>query len=536
MSIHASNNPFPCGSPAGPGTDFPPIANTYVNPTALFADQANQVEGYLYSITDATGFDNITQGRATVSYKGTTNGDESDYDIEWRDNNGLITKRTNQGVVSYYRPDSDTNASRGEKLLEVLNSVSSGDYITVYQGTYETYIPIQPNLDNVTIDFKNGAIVTDDGTRDLISNDGDYDITLNIVGKGTFINTSNVGNQNRAINIDDGTILNIEGKSIISETAVCIRTAKNSGGGSTITANFEYYQSADGTFDNVDPTSVMNLYGNYALSTGNFVLEDDGGIINCFIKRIESQGTNPIERASNGIINLYGTHIIAPSGEILAFNSSAAENLNFYNCTGVCDVANPIQDNYTGTIFINSDFYTDSNATLEEKTDKTPVVKKDLTDELTYLNDNLQALINGKVSKAGDTMTGNLIVDSNIGIGTATPTEKLEVNGNISNTVGSGGNITLYETDANRRNRLFLGADENGGYIRGVFNTRGKRNIIINENGGNVGIGVNNPIEKLEVNGKIKATDINFTGLPTSATGLSTGDVWNDGGTLKIVT
>jgi len=36
-------------------------------------------------------------------------------------------------------------------------------------------------------------------------------------------------------------------------------------------------------------------------------------------------------------------------------------------------------------------------------------------------------------------------------------------------------------------------------------------------------------------NGKIKAKDINFSNLPTSSAGLSTGDVWNDNGTLKIV-
>jgi hypothetical protein len=53
--------------------------------------------------------------------------------------------------------------------------------------------------------------------------------------------------------------------------------------------------------------------------------------------------------------------------------------------------------------------------------------------------------------------------------------------------------------------------------------------------GGNFGIGVEEPTEKLHVDGKIKASSINFTGLPTSVTGLETGDVWNDSGTLKIV-
>ncbi len=32
----------------------------------------------------------------------------------------------------------------------------------------------------------------------------------------------------------------------------------------------------------------------------------------------------------------------------------------------------------------------------------------------------------------------------------------------------------------------------------------------------------------------VKNNTINFSGIPTSATGLVTGDLWNDGGTLKI--
>jgi len=60
--------------------------------------------------------------------------------------------------------------------------------------------------------------------------------------------------------------------------------------------------------------------------------------------------------------------------------------------------------------------------------------------------------------------------------------------------------------------------------------------------GGRVGIGLTNPGEKLEVNGTIKATDINFTGLATyaddaaaGAGGLVTGDVYKTStGELRI--
>lgn len=35
--------------------------------------------------------------------------------------------------------------------------------------------------------------------------------------------------------------------------------------------------------------------------------------------------------------------------------------------------------------------------------------------------------------------------------------------------------------------------------------------------------------------GAVQATTLNLSQLPTSSTGLASGDVWNDSGTLKIV-
>lgn len=39
----------------------------------------------------------------------------------------------------------------------------------------------------------------------------------------------------------------------------------------------------------------------------------------------------------------------------------------------------------------------------------------------------------------------------------------------------------------------------------------------------------------MDGNDLLNVGGLNMSGLPTSASGLSSGDVWNDGGTLKVV-
>ena len=73
----------------------------------------------------------------------------------------------------------------------------------------------------------------------------------------------------------------------------------------------------------------------------------------------------------------------------------------------------------------------------------------------------------------------------------------------------------------------------------GSLNTQTR---MVIDNQGNVGIGEQNPDEKLVVNGKIKATDVNFSGLPVyadeaaaTAGGLATGDMYRTAtGELRI--
>lgn len=142
--------------------------------------------------------------------------------------------------------------------------------------------------------------------------------------------------------------------------------------------------------------------------------------------------------------------------------------------------------------------------------------------------------------------TPRLVVDQSglVGIGLADPLSLLHVKSplfNTAETVASFGNSSISDG---------LEIITNGNLDWG-FNAKNSRNLTFRTNqterlritsGGLVGIGLTNPGEKLEVNGTIKATDINFTGLATyaddaaaGAGGLVTGDVYKTStGELRI--
>jgi|9_EtaG_2_1085328.scaffolds.fasta_scaffold00053_18 hypothetical protein len=122
----------------------------------------------------------------------------------------------------------------------------------------------------------------------------------------------------------------------------------------------------------------------------------------------------------------------------------------------------------------------------------------------------------------------NLRIASNgrVGIGTTSPTAKLNVRGDLhirhtsSSTTafkvqGSGGDDVWFEITPNSSTVFILGDEEQssgGGYIKLDSNA----NITFNE--ADVGINTSNPTEKLEVNGTVKAT--NYKGyVPTYQSG-----------------
>jgi hypothetical protein len=140
--------------------------------------------------------------------------------------------------------------------------------------------------------------------------------------------------------------------------------------------------------------------------------------------------------------------------------------------------------------------------------------------------------------------------DGKLGIGTTGPDYQLDVVHSVAElarfTRTSGGDIQLAVSSGDAQIRYTNSTASTGTWFTGVENAdnsfhlgtgttlagTGTKLIVLST--GNVGIGENNPDEKLEVNGTIKATDINFTNLPVhadeaaaiAAGTLSTGDLY----------
>lgn len=112
--------------------------------------------------------------------------------------------------------------------------------------------------------------------------------------------------------------------------------------------------------------------------------------------------------------------------------------------------------------------------------------------------------IQGKVISGQTYNLGLQAEGGNLGIGTSSPSSKLEVLYAQSSTYG----VTIANSADNLKFKL--GTTSNGYLnIQGqVINSGNTYNISLQSDGGNVGIGLTNPSERLSVNGNVKAKKI----------------------------
>ena len=129
-----------------------------------------------------------------------------------------------------------------------------------------------------------------------------------------------------------------------------------------------------------------------------------------------------------------------------------------------------------------------------------------------------------------------------VGIGTSSPSQKLDVNGKAQATAFIADNINGTAIQFQRSGYDTYGFIQSTGTGLEIRNITDARTEMFFNGSGHVGIGTSSPTEKLEVVGTIKATNINFTGLATYADdtaagvgGLGSGDVYKTAtGELRI--
>jgi hypothetical protein len=122
--------------------------------------------------------------------------------------------------------------------------------------------------------------------------------------------------------------------------------------------------------------------------------------------------------------------------------------------------------------------------------------------------------------------------DGKVGIGTSSiyPQFIFDLRGGRTSLAADNERYALAVRFTGTGGPVYFGATSNSATPDAVISNAGGVALATFANSGNVGIGTITPAKTLHVNGTVR-----LQGLPTSATGLAAGDIWNDSGTLKIV-
>ncbi len=125
------------------------------------------------------------------------------------------------------------------------------------------------------------------------------------------------------------------------------------------------------------------------------------------------------------------------------------------------------------------------------------------------------------------TSSGNILVGGRVGIGTTSPTQKLDIVGSYAAAGDSSGILKIRGGATGTDTQLNFGvsADNGYGWIQATdVGLTNNINIILNPLGGNIGIGTTNPVARLQVAGNISGSS--FTSSISNAVGFLGTSSW----------
>jgi hypothetical protein len=467
---------------------------SYNNTTGAFtiAQASGSVNGFLSS-TDWTTFNN-KQNTITnpVTGTGTTN-----YLPKWTSGSAIgdsVIQESSSLIGVNVTPTRvlHLSSSGTSSAIRLDNTVSGRPFLLTYDDSQNlTFIN---SSDSGYTAFNSGTGAST--TKMLLTNAGNLGLGVTPSAWTDFKVFQNVG----------GSLIGEVGQLDLWQNAYYDGTSKYYANGtatrySMLNGTHRWFYAASGTANGaISFTQAMTLDASGNLMVGGTSVY--GATITSYASATRSGGIG-IRNSAGTFAGFFGTYaagsgsgstdILAESAGFMAFTSGGSERLRITS-GGNVGIGTTSPNNLLTLYSASSAIYTQwvQSGTGTSSTDGLRIGLDASSNGIINLNEGT-ALI----TSIDGTECMRITLGGNVGVNCTATNAKLEV-------VATSGEV--------------FRADAASGAYRIVATQTG-----VNMNG-NVGIGTTSPGSKLSI-----------VGLPTSATGLSAGDIWNDGGTLKIV-